>query len=340
MYHSIEYFEASEEIISEVHTFLKEWSNEETFIEVKTSGSTGKPTTIQIEKAKMIISARKTLNFLNIEKGSTSLLCLSPNTIAGKMILVRSIIGDLKLIVGQVNSNPLENISRQIDFVAMVPLQLQQTLETDPEKIRSIKSVIIGGGPISQNVSSLLKKMDLSVYHTYGMTETISHVAMRKVGTDEEKEFRALPGINFKVKNDQLVIQYPEIGIVELCTTDQVRLLDENSFEWIGRTDFIINSGGKKLNPEEIEENISDLIGVPYFIYGLLDDKFGQKLVLLIESPISLNFSKDTFSPNLQNYSIPKEIFYLPAFIRTISGKINRIETMKLLDKYGLKEIL
>lgn len=340
MNHSIEYIEASEEITSEVHTFLNEWYNDETFIEVKTSGSTGKPTIIQLEKAKMIISARKTLNFLNIKKGSTSHLCLSPSTIAGKMMLVRSIIGDLNLIVGQVNSNPLENISKQIDFIAMVPLQLQQTLETNPEKLRFIKSVIIGGGPISHTVSSLLKKFNLSVYHTYGMTETISHVAMRKVGVDEEKEFKALPGINFKVKNDQLVIHYPEIGIIELCTADQVRLLDENSFEWIGRTDFIINSGGKKLNPEEIEEKISDLIKKPYFIFGLSDDKYGQKVVLLIESHISLNLSKNSFSLNLQNYSIPKEIFYLPAFIRTISGKINRIETMKLLDEHGLKEIL
>lgn len=340
MGHSIAYFEASEEIISEVKSFLKEWYNDETFIEVKTSGSTGKPTIIKLEKVKMIVSARKTLDFLNIKRGDTALLCLSPSTIAGKMMLVRSILGDLKLIVGPVNSNPLETILEPIDFVAMVPLQLQHTLESNPEKIRPIKSILIGGGPISSNVSSLLKKNDLNVYHTYGMTETISHVAMRKIGTDEEKAFRALPGINFKVKNNQLVIQYPEIGIVELCTTDQVKLLDENSFEWIGRTDFIINSGGKKLNPEEIEGKISTLIGLPYFIFGLPDDTFGQKVVLFIESTISLNLSKESFYSSLQNYSVPKEIFYIPRFIRTESGKINRIETLKLLGEHVLKEIL
>lgn len=340
MGHSIAYFEASEEIISEVQSFLKEWYNDETFIEVKTSGSTGKPTIIQLEKAKMIVSARKTLDFLNIKKGDTALLCLSPSTIAGKMMLVRSIIGDLKLIVGPINSKPLETILDQIDFVAMVPLQLQKTVESNPEKIRSIKSVIIGGGPISSNVSLLLKKNDLNVYHTYGMTETISHVAMRKVGSEEEKAFNALPGINFKVRNNQLVIEYPEIGIIELCTTDQVKLLDEKSFEWIGRTDFIINSGGKKLNPEEIEENISALIGLPYFIFGLPDETFGQKVVLIIESPISLYLSKKSFYSSLQNHSVPKEIFYLPSFIRTESGKINRIETIKLLGEHVLKEIL
>lgn len=340
MYHAIQYIDASDETITEVRSFLEEWYNTDNFITVKTSGSTGKPTILRLEKSKMIISARKTLDFLKIETNSTTLLCLSVKTIAGKMIIVRSIIGELNLIVGPVNSNPLKNISAQIDFVAMVPLQLQQTLEDCPEKLGSIKSVIIGGGPVSTTVILLLKKFNLTVYHTYGMTETISHVAMRRIGSQEEKEFNALPGIRFSKEKNQLVIHYPEIGLEKLRTTDQVNLLNEHSFEWIGRADFIINSGGKKINPEEVENSISQLISSPFFIFGLPDEKLGEKMVLIVESPISKPITKDDFVPLLIKHQIPKEIFYLPSFVRTNSGKINRIETIKLLEEHGFKEIL
>lgn len=340
MFKSIQYIQASDSIISDINAFIDEWFNELTYLEVKTSGSTGNPTIIRLEKSKMEISARKTIDFLNIKENSSAFLCLSSSTIAGKMMIVRSIIGKLNLIVGPIDSNPLKTVNEAIDLIAMVPLQLKKTLESNPEKLRTIKSILIGGGPISDSLYSLIKKSKITIHHTFGMTETISHVAMRKIGLEEQQDFIALDGIHFSTENEQLVIHYPEIGIERLKTNDLVRLKSEKAFEWIARTDFIINSGGKKLNPEEIENAISSVIHDAYFIFGLEDEVLGNKVVLIIESKVPHKLTKVAFQNKLNKYAIPKEIFYLPSFIRTISGKINRNETVKLLQKDGLKEVL
>jgi len=337
---SIQFIHASEETTKEVNTFLEEWKNENAFIEVQTSGSTGKPTKVLLEKAKMLVSAKNTLNYLKIQKNCNALLCLSSTTIAGKMMVIRSIVGELNLIVGPVNSNPLENIDLPIEFVAMVPMQLKSTLENSAHKLKNIPSILIGGGPISPNLSAALKENNTTVFHTYGMTETISHVAMRKVGENEEKEFEALPGITFSEENEQLVVHYPAINIDSLKTNDQIVLTSQTTFQWIGRTDFIINSGGKKLNPEEIEDRISELLETPYFIGSLSDEKFGQKVILLIESNHSLHVTKEVLRTKLSNYSLPKEIYYLEHFTRTVSGKINRGLTMQRIGSYVVKEIL
>lgn len=337
---TIQFIHASEETTKEVNTFLEEWENENDYIEVQTSGSTGKPSMIVLKKVKMLISAKNTLNYLNISKNATALLSLSPTTIAGKMMVIRSIVGELNLIVGPVNSNPLENIDLPIEFVAMVPMQLKNALENCANKLKKIPAILIGGGPISNSLSALLKENQITVFHTYGMTETISHVAMRKVGKNQQTEFQALPGITFSEENEQLVVHYPAINIDFLKTNDQVLLTSKRTFQWIGRTDFLINSGGKKLNPEEIEDTISELLDIPYFISSLPDDKFGQKVILVIESTYSLKLTKEVLHTKLSNYSIPKEIYYLEKFTRTAIGKINRGLTMQQIGTHVVKEIL
>lgn len=340
MFKNIVYKNASDDIKSDVETFLKEWYNKETYITVQTSGSTGIPTTIYLEKNKMIVSAEKTLSFLNIKPGSTALLCLSTHTIAGKMMIVRSIVGDLRLIVGPLSSLPLKDFDEQIDFVAMVPLQVQTELENEPEKLRTIRSCIIGGGPISQKLEASLDAKKISVYHTFGMTETISHVAMRKAGFNGEKIFRAIPGIRFSAPDDKLIIHYPEIGIDALQTNDIVRLISETSLEWIGRSDFMINTGGVKINPEEVETQLSAFLQVPFFISGIPDEKLGQKIILVIESENTSIPSKEELKEHLSIYAIPKQVYFLNSFIRTLSGKINRIETLKLIEQHAASEIL
>jgi len=335
----IKYINTSQEMIKEVSDFLILWNDSSDFIETRTSGSTGSPTVIRLEKTKMVISAKKTLNYLKITEGKTAFLCLSPATIAGKMMIIRSLVGKLNLIVGPVNSNPLAQIDAQIDFVAMVPIQLENTLLADPEKLKNIENIIIGGGQVSQKVSSDVKRKNLSIYHTFGMTETISHIAMRKIGVDEEREFHALPGINFSINENRLLINYPEIGIERLETNDIVKLIDSETFEWIGRQDFVINSGGIKLIPEEIESKISDLFQNDFFVTGIEDERLGQKLVLIAEGSTSDKISKQSLGKRLDKKSIPKEIIYIPKFIRTTSGKINRIETLKLINEHVIKEI-
>ncbi len=316
---------------SEVQNFIAEWYSTSDVIHTKTSGSTGEAKIISLEKSKMIISAKKTLLFLGLKKGDTALLCLPVSTIAGKMMIVRAIVGELNLLIGPIDSNPLKHIDAKIDFVAMVPLQFQNCIENNSNKLKAIKAIIVGGGPISSKLEKQTISSNVKAFQTYGMTETISHVALREIGNKVDSLYHALDGITFNEKNEQLIIHYPEIGIVDLQTTDLVKLSSSKSFEWIGRADYIINVGGIKLNPEEIEAVLSEYIADPFIISSIKDDKLGEKIILIIEGDKVVNIDETVLLEKLTKFAIPKSIYYLPAFSRTLSGKINRIETLKLL---------
>lgn len=316
---------------TEVQNFIQDWYAVDTNIETKTSGSTGEAKIISIEKSKMIVSAKKTLLFLGLKKDDTALLCLPINTIAGKMMIVRAIIGELNLVVGPIDSNPLQQVNQSVDFIAMVPLQFQNSIEHNKVKLKAIKSIIVGGGPISSNLENLSISNNVKAFQTYGMTETISHVALREIGNKKDLRYHALEGISFSEKNEQLIINYPEIGIVDLQTTDLIKLNNSTSFEWIGRADFIINVGGIKLNPEEIETILSEYIASPFIIAGAKDEKLGEKIILIIEGDETINLDQALLQEKLIKFAVPKSIYYIPLFSRTESGKINRIETLKLL---------
>ena len=316
---------------TEVQNFITDWYSTSDVIQANTSGSTGLAKTISLEKSKMIISAKKTLSFLGLKKGDTALLCLSISTIAGKMMLVRAIVGELNLVIGPIDSNPLQQIRQRIDFVAMVPLQFQNSIENNSEKLKAIKAIIVGGGPISSKMENQAITNNVKAFQTYGMTETVSHVALREIGNKKDLRYHALEGISFSEQNEQLIINYPEIGIVDLHTTDLVTLSNSTSFEWIGRADFIINVGGIKLNPEEIEAVLSEYIAVPFIISSIKDDKLGEKIILLIEGNDSVVLDEIALQEKLTKFAIPKSTYNIPIFSRTLSGKINRIETLKLL---------
>lgn len=332
---------ASAEIEKEVQTFLSEWYNDSPLIEVKTSGSTGKPKTITLQKSKMIISAKKTLDHFQIKPNETAFLCLSSSTIAGKMMIIRAIVGELNLVIGPLSSNPLDEYDKQIDFIAMVPLQLHNSLKNNIQKLREIRTIIIGGGVVSDELLLNTLHSGVTAHQTFGMTETISHVATKRIGIGQEENYHALNGIKFScAHNNQLVIHYPEIGLDSLKTNDIVKLIDEQTFQWKGRADFIINSGGIKLNPEQIEKDLSHLISCAFFIFGLKDPLLGEKIILIIESKTTLNITKEILNKILTKHSIPKEIIYISSFVRTNSGKINRTETVKSIDQNVIKEIL
>ncbi len=328
------------ELINKVREFIKDWYSESTHIETKTSGSTGTPKFISLKKEHMMIAARKTIDFLKLRENQNALLCLSPDTIAGKMMIVRSIVGKLNLIVSDLSSNPLDSINERIDFIAMVPLQLQKSLELNSDKTEAIQSILIGGGPVSFQLTEQLKKKHVTVYHTFGMTETISHVALRKIGYEEQPHFRALDGISFSVFNNKLEIQYPEVGLNHLLTNDLVELIDPFTFRWLGRADFVINTGGVKVYPEAIEHVLSAHIHTPFFVSSLPDEKLGQRVVLIVESDVPIYIRKDEMKIMLSTYAVPKEIIYLPRFIRTKSNKIDRFNTSQLIDEHVIKKIL
>ncbi|NVK63706.1 MAG: AMP-binding protein [Flavobacteriales bacterium] len=310
-----------------VNEFVEEWNSPSQEICVHTSGSTGKPKEIRIQKEHMIASALATGKFLGLSAGDTALLCLSMDTIGGRMMIVRSIVLDLELIVSDVSSTPLQSVNQPIDFAAMVPMQVQKSLEETPAAMQKINKLIIGGGPVSESLLDQLQSIPTKAYHTFGMTETISHIAMRSLNHPLQEEFHCLPGIKIEEHQGSLVINAPTIGVDSLETNDAIEMVSETSFRWLGRTDFVINSGGVKLHPEQIESQLSKLLPLPFFVYGEVDDTFGERLILAVESAKPLNLTKASFEAVLSKYSIPKEIRYIKEFSYTSSGKINRLKS-------------
>ncbi len=310
--------------------FIEEWNAPSLEIRVKTSGSTGRPKDIYLPKKFMTASAKATGTFLELKKGDLALLCLSMDTIGGRMMIVRALVLDLDLIVTDVSSTPLIGINEKIEFAAMVPLQIQKSLVVSPEKVANIKKLIIGGGPISEELIEQVQEMPTKIYHTFGMTETVSHIAMRSINHPLEYEFRCLPEVSVTEYKGSLIITAPEIGVLQLETNDAVEIISPAVFYWLGRTDFVINSGGIKLHPEEIESKLAPLISVPFFVYGEACENLGEKLVLIIESMEDLLLSKNDLQALVSKHSVPKKIRYVARFDYTISGKIKRLTSKTL----------
>lgn len=303
----------------EIGKFLLDWLNNESFVLVKTSGSTGKPKQIVLQKSAMIASAKATGLFFNLQPKNTALLCLSANYIAGKMMLVRAIILGLHLDTIDPISAPLA--SKKYNFIAMVPLQVQKSLS----KLHLVDNVLIGGAKLSYTLSESIMKTNCNAFESYGMTETISHIAIKKIGA---KAFTVLPNIIISVdERNCLVIEALELSKEKIITNDIVEILNSTQFVLKGRIDNVINSGGIKLFPEEIEELIGKHISVPFFIASKPDEILGEKVILVLEA-IPFSIENKVFS-ELSKYQIPKEILFLETFQRTETQKINRKKSLE-----------
>ena len=322
-----------------IHSFLKEWESSDELMYVQTSGSTGPPKTIQLKKEHMIISAKKTLSQLQIADASTLHLGLSTKTIAGKMMLVRALVNDSNLIVSEVSTNTLAKINEPIHFSAMVPLQLENYLQSQVNK--PIETIIVGGAPINRQLEQEATKSLSKIYHTFGMTETISHIALRRLSNEANEPYRALPGIQFSCNiNNELMISFPEISEIPIETRDIIELITPTTFNWIGRSDNCINSGGIKFFPENIEQRIGQIISCPFIISSIPDKQLGQCIVLLVESDDSIQFSKNDFSELLGKFELPKYFQTIKEFIKTASGKINRTLTLEKTSANAWRKIL
>ena len=306
-----------------VGNFLLDWFDEKSYIELQTSGTTGTPKVIRIEKQAMLDSALATGDFFDLKPGDTMLHCLPTNYVAGKMMFVRSFILGLDMKFVEPNSDPLKNIDDSFDFCAMVPLQAKNSLEK--LKAQKIKKLIIGGVKVHKALEEELVKLPMEIYETYGMTETITHIAAKKIG---EKEFTVLPNVKVSVNDDQcLVIDAKNISKDPIVTNDIVNLISDTQFSWEGRIDNIINSGGVKLMPEKIEDKLSTLIPRRYFIYGRPDEALGQKVILYVEGESMV--IEDTVFAVLDKFEKPKEVVFIPKFNETATGKILRTESMQ-----------
>ena len=317
--------------------FLDEWNNDSEYVEVKTSGSTGEPKRMMVEKRRMLNSARITCDFLGLKQGDTALLCMSTDYIAGKMMVVRSIERGLQLITVPPSGHPLGAANNyQLSFAAMVPMQVYNSLQVPEEKerLKQIKHLIIGGGAIDEAMERELRTFPNAVWSTYGMTETLSHIALRRIsGPDASDWYTPFSSVEITQNADGcLVINAPEVCAETLVTNDIVEIVN-NRFRILGRKDNVICSGGIKLQIEEIERELKPYVRVPYIISKRKDEKFGEVVVLLTEG--STDEAKQICEKVLPKYHIPKAYIHVDQIPLTETGKPARKTALDIVK--GIK---
>ena len=309
-------------------------------IKVSTSGSTGLPKQIEHCKGAVLNSARLTCEALHLKSNCTALLCLPANKISGMMMLVRSIWNKMDLYCVRPSSNPLLEITDKeiFDFSAFTPMQLYG-IDADRKKMKKVErinQIIIGGEEIPESLLASLRIMKSTAYATFGMTETISHIALRKLnGKLISDSFTTLPGISISTDDRKcLVVEAPELGVHQLITNDVIQLTSSTQFEWLGRKDNIINSGGVKIFPEKIEDQLKNLIGLPFFITGVDNARTGQEVAIAIEKKsftLKEAYEMKQKFEKLGKLCTPKSILVISKFLRTENGKIKRAESLQQL---------
>lgn len=318
----------------DINDFFIEWVNEKKYVLVNTSGSTGKPKQIKLPKQTMVNSAIATGVFFDLKPGNKIVNCLPMHYIAGKMMLVRAMVLGLEIDCVAPNTNPVFDYSKAYSFSAMVPMQVEAIIS----KTINIKTIIIGGSSVSEKLKEKLKNGTTLFYETYGMTETATHVALKSLNFKNQKNnncFLGLPNVSFTKDNrDCLIISAPNLITQPIITNDIVDLKTNTSFKWLGRFDNVINSGGVKLFPEQIENKLNSVIANRFFVSKQSDETLGQRLILIVEN---LEESEETLLTkikaikSLNKFQIPKKIYSTKRFIETSSGKIQRNKTLNLI---------
>ncbi len=323
------YIKEGEFYEKEIGDFLLEWTNDRDVVEVRTSGSTGLPKIIKLKKQAMVASALATGDYFKLEPGNTCLHCLPAHFIAGKMMMIRAMILGLELTTVEPLSRPVFNKDTVFDFASMVPIQLEKTLNF----VDNIKLLLVGGAAVPKRLVSKLSNVDAAVFETYGMTETITHIAARGLnGAFKSKYFTTLPGV--MVSQDErncLVIKADYLSDEPIITNDVVELVSETEFNWLGRADHIINVGGVKVQPETIEEKLHSKIDKRFFITSENDSKLGEHVVLVIESD-KFEIPASTFD-ELEKFEIPKNIYFTAKFSEVTPGKIQIQATLKKIKR-------
>ena len=309
-------------------------------IEVHTSGSTGAPKAIKHAKQAMLASAKATCDTLQLPEACEALLCLPANKIGGMMMIVRSIYKRMDLHCIQPDIKPFDALvdNHSIYFAALTPMQMKYTDSSYEafKKMERIHSILLGGEAVSVGLIMHLSKANNNIYATFGMTETISHIALKKLnGPNADANFKTLQGINVSTdERDCLVIDAQALNVHQLHTNDIVNIVSEHEFNWIGRYDNVINTGGVKVYPEVIEQKLLANIALPFFIASKPDEATGQKPVILIETDklTDADYTElNTCFAQLDKYERPREIFTVRHFMRTSNGKIDRPRTVALI---------
>jgi O-succinylbenzoic acid--CoA ligase len=325
---------------SDLGEFMLEMINEKDYVVANTSGTTGAPKAINLKKASIKNSSIATLRFLNLQVGDSALLCLDARYIAGKMMVSRSLIGGLKLIVAETSSTPMKGINGNFDFAAMVPLQAEKSLSD----LFRIKKLIIGGGEIHPHLWRHLADIPTDIYQTYGSTETVSHVAMRRIqGAESSVPYKAIGETWFEVDEEsRLIIHAPKIHNQAIKTNDIAALVDAQTFFWKGRSDNVINSGGVKIFPEEIEQHLSGYLPGDFAVLGVPDPSLGTRAILASKEALTyvqMNLLKNRLQ-ELHPFKRPKQLYINAFWPKTETGKLKRLLlTRELLNDANAIEL-
>lgn len=319
----------------DIRSFWDEFASDAPAITGYTSGSTGVPKALSIQKSAMLYSAEQTVRFFGLDASATALLCLPVKYIAGRMVLVRAYVAGMRIQVARPALNPLAGLPDvRLDFAAFTPAQIGEIVkdEVSRQVFARIRYVIIGGAAVDAELEKQLLLFPNTVYATYGMTETVSHIALRRLGEKAYTKISPHTVLETDAENCLRIFD-ARLTPEPLQTNDVVNLLDENRFVWLGRRDFVINSGGVKLHPEQLEEKIRTLPGwgaKNFFIAAEKHPQYGERPVLVLEGDATAD--RTELSAVLTRIELPDNILRVPHFVWTESGKLNRRETLALIE--------
>ncbi|MEX1238145.1 MAG: AMP-binding protein [Cyclobacteriaceae bacterium] len=322
-------------------TFIREWLSGQDTFQMNTSGSTGEPKTISISRAQMMTSALRTSEKITLQKGSIALVCIDTKYIGGKMMLARGLTFGLRIMALNPTSNPLIKIpvDKCVQFTAFVPYQVSSVLESKhPHLLNNTDKVLIGGAPLNQATAEQLQRFQCECYETYGMTETISHIALRLINTRMKQQyFETLHGVDIRLDARGCLVISADYLPTPVVTNDLVEIVGPGKFLWLGRWDSLINTGGVKVVPEKVERALETVfhknhLNNRFFIAALPDDKLGNKVVLILEgvqiSSELLNHSLRSLRTAVSPFEFPKEVYSVPEFALTKTQKIDRNKTL------------
>jgi O-succinylbenzoic acid--CoA ligase len=306
--------------------FLQEWYNQNKYIEVNTSGSTGTPKTIKLNKDFVAASAQRTIQYFNLKKGDCILHCLPTKYVAGKLMVVRALLGELDLHLVDPTTDFQFLRQKHFKFTAMVPTQVHKVLESG---IWNLESLLIGGSAVPQPLVNELQSVPTQCYSSYAMTETATHIALRKLnGKNQDQFYHCLDHIKVQLSLDNcLEIFMPGLKQQPLKTNDLAELADEKTFRVLGRADNVIISGGIKFSPEQLERKLEPFISCAFSISSLPHETLGQQLILIVEGEEDekrIRQIQTICSQQLSKYEQPKQIRFIKIFPRTENGKVMR----------------
>ncbi|HAS40355.1 MAG TPA: acyl-CoA synthetase [Microscillaceae bacterium] len=324
--------------------FCADWLQGKASFTIHTSGSTGQPKPIELTRTQMQVSAQMTGQALGLRSDDSAFICLNTSYIAGVMMLVRGFELGLQMTIVAPSSHPLQHwsIAPIFDFTALVPLQIQTILQEKNGKnwLNAAKAVIVGGAPVSYALEQQLKKLTAPTYATYGMTETVTHIALRRISGQQSNDYyETLPQVTIQQDvRHCLQIKSPTTLNQWITTNDLVELMAPNQFKWLGRIDRVMNSGGVKVQAEKVEKVLAQAlhqqqISCRFFVAGMPHDRLGEQVVAILEVSVLEETTRTQLllmlKENLSLYEVPKAIYNIPRFAETPTAKIDRLQTLQ-----------